>query len=82
LIGLPGCALGPVRQVDDDKELDMTRAITSLIRHAIRQVKETWSEVDYAQRRMLEIQMGRRFVSPARPSIARSVDELESLFAR
>jgi hypothetical protein len=60
----------------------MTRAITSLIRYAVRQVKETWSEVDYAQRRMLEIQTGRRFVSPAGPRIARSVDELESLFAQ
>jgi hypothetical protein len=60
----------------------MTRAIKSLISHAIRQVKETWTEVDYAQRRLLEIQTGRRFVSPARPNIARSVDELESLFAR
>jgi hypothetical protein len=60
----------------------MTRAIKSLIGRAIRQVKETWTEVDYAQRRLLEIQTGRRFVSPARPKIARSVDELESLFAQ
>ncbi|MGH2886558.1 MAG: hypothetical protein ACRDPA_28340 [Solirubrobacteraceae bacterium] len=60
----------------------MTRAIKSLIGGAIRQVKETWAEVDYAQRRLLEIQTGRRFVLPARPHIARSVDELESLFAQ
>jgi hypothetical protein len=60
----------------------MTGAIKSLIGHAIRQVKETWAEVGYAQRRLLEIQTGRRFVSPARPNIARSVDELESLSAQ
>ena len=60
----------------------MTRAIRSLIGSAIRQAKETWAEFDYAQRRMLEIQTGRRFVSPARPNIARSVDELESLFTQ
>jgi len=37
----------------------MTRAIRSRISHAIRQVKETWTEVDYAQRRLLEIQIRR-----------------------
>jgi hypothetical protein len=60
----------------------MTRAIKSLAGQAIRQVKETWGEFDYAQRRMLEIQTGRRFVPPARPYIARSVEELESLLAQ
>ena len=60
----------------------MTRAIRSLIGRAIRQARETWTEVDYAQGRLLEIQTGRRFVSPARPYIARSVDQLESLFAQ
>ena len=60
----------------------MTRAIKSLIGHAIRQARETWTEVDYAQGRLLEIQTGRRFVSPARPYMARSVDQLESLFAQ
>jgi len=60
----------------------MTRAIKSLIGRAIRQARETWTEVDYAQGRLLEIQTGRRFVSPARPYMARSVDQLESLFAQ
>jgi hypothetical protein len=60
----------------------MTPAIKSLIVRAIRQVKQTWTEVDYAQRRLLEIQTGRQFVSSPRPNIARTVDELESLFAQ
>ena len=60
----------------------MARPITPLIAHVIQAVRHTWTEVDYAQRRMLEIQTGRRFVSPARLTIARSVDELESLFAQ
>ena len=60
----------------------MTPAIKSLFVRAAHQVREIWNETEYAQRRMLEIQTGQRLVSPAGPMIARTIDELESLFAR
>jgi hypothetical protein len=56
-----------------------TTTRSRLIR-TIGQVKEIWAEFDYAQRRLLEVQLGvpmRR----ARPSrIAASIDELEALY--
>jgi hypothetical protein len=59
----------------------MRRLPNFLGRRMIRQLRESWAEFDYAQRRLLEIQLGRPFNSHARPKIARSVEELEALFA-
>jgi hypothetical protein len=45
-------------------------------------VRQTWTELDYAQRRLLEIRTGiPNLTPPKRPRISQSVSELEALFA-
>ena len=46
----------------------------------IGQVKETWAEFDYAQRRLLEVQLGVPMRRARAPRIAASIDELEALY--
>jgi hypothetical protein len=52
---------------------------TRLIR-TIGQVKEIWAEFDYAQRRLLEVQLGVPMRQARPPRIAASIDELEALY--
>lgn len=70
----------------------MRTATESRISHAIGRVKEIWDELDYAQRRLLEIRTGLPFGTgreladtlgkpPERSSTASRVDELERLYA-
>ena len=47
----------------------------------VERIRGTWSELEYAQRRMLEIQTGVPFDEPKRRRIARRVEELEALYA-
>ena len=58
-----------------------TTAESRFIR-AIGQVKEMWAEFDYAQRRLLEIQLGVPVRRTGSPRIAASIDELEALYGR
>jgi hypothetical protein len=45
-------------------------------------VNQTWGELDYAQRRLLEIRTGiPNLTPPKRPGISQSVSELEALYA-
>jgi hypothetical protein len=44
-------------------------------------VKEIWAELDYAQRRTLEITTGMPSLTRKRPTTGTSVSELESLYA-
>jgi hypothetical protein len=46
----------------------------------ISQVKEIWAEFDYAQRRLLEVQLGVPMRRARPSSIAASIDELEALY--
>jgi hypothetical protein len=46
----------------------------------IGQVKEIWAEFDYAQRRLLEVQLGVAMRQARPPRIAASIDELEALY--
>jgi hypothetical protein len=50
----------------------------SRVRRIIAWLRETWDEVDYAQRRMVELQQG---IGPRRVSTTRSdVGDLEALY--
>lgn len=51
----------------------------SLTRLALR-VRRTWGEMDYAQRRLFEIQTGLRVTGPRPPRRARTIEELERLY--
>jgi hypothetical protein len=51
------------------------------IGRAITRLRKIWAELDYAQRRTLEIRTGLRFVERTRPRIARSVEDLDALYA-
>jgi hypothetical protein len=48
---------------------------------AMTHLRDVWSELDYAQRRSLELRTGLRFVNRTRPTVARTVSELEALYA-
>jgi hypothetical protein len=51
------------------------------IRQIIRRMKATWAELDYAQRRLFEIQTGIGVGGSGKsPRIARRRDELEALY--
>lgn len=52
----------------------------SRLMRTIGQVKEIWAEFDYAQRRLLEIQLGVPMRRARPPRIAASPDELEALY--
>jgi hypothetical protein len=60
----------------------MTTSILSRLRRIFSHVMETWTELDYAQRRLLEIRTGiPSLTPPKRPKISRRVSELEALYA-
>ncbi|HZO78559.1 MAG TPA: hypothetical protein VFB39_10990 [Solirubrobacteraceae bacterium] len=48
------------------------------VSRSITRIKEVWRELDYAQRRSLELRTGLSFDKPVRD--ARSIQELESLY--
>jgi hypothetical protein len=51
-------------------------------RRAIASVRRLWSELDYAQRRALEIKTGVSLTTPGeRPGFRRRMEELERLYA-
>ncbi len=50
-------------------------------RRAVKRVKQIWSEIDYAQRRAFELRTGIPVIEPRRARIARSVEDLERLYA-
>jgi len=48
----------------------------------IGRLKEIWAELDYAQRRLLEIRTGVPLLAHTeRASVRRTIDELEALYA-
>ncbi len=53
----------------------------SLARRAIGAIRETWAEYDYAQRRLLEINVGVPVRPQRRSARPASVAELEALYA-
>jgi hypothetical protein len=56
-------------------------AAISWLRRAGHRVREVWAELDYAQRRLLDIQSGQSLIKPERrPGIASRVDQLEALY--
>jgi hypothetical protein len=64
------------------KEASMGTSIPSRLRGIFSRVTQTWAELDYAQRRLLEIRTGiPNLTPPKRPRISRSVSELEALYA-
>jgi hypothetical protein len=56
----------------------MSTAILSRLRRIFSHVSQTWAELDYAQRRLLEIRTGIPNLTPPR---RHSVSELEALYA-
>jgi hypothetical protein len=60
----------------------MSTSILSRLRRIFSRVTQTWTELDYAQRRLLEIRTGiPNLTPPKRPRISRRVSELEALYA-
>jgi hypothetical protein len=59
----------------------MTTMTTSRAGRIFGRVKEIWDELDYAQRRSLEITTGIPSLTRKRPTTGTSVSELESLYA-
>ena len=60
----------------------MSTSILSRLRRIFSRVTQTWAELDYAQRRLLEIRTGiPNLTPPKRPGISQSVSELEALYA-
>jgi len=60
----------------------MASARTSRVGRTIARVKELAAELDYAQRRLLEIRTGIPFTTPAeRLGTDEPIDELEELYA-
>ena len=56
--------------------------IKSLASRTIGGLKQTWEEMDYAQRRMLEIRLGLPLDEPTITDSRHPVDELETLWHR
>ena len=52
--------------------------VTSRPSRVISWLQETWAEMDYANRRMLELRFGSPLVNPP---TGRQIDELEALYA-
>lgn len=51
------------------------------VKQAIQQVKQVWSEMDYAQRRLFEIRTGIPVTAPPKQARNKStVDELQALY--
>jgi hypothetical protein len=60
---------------------DALKATVSWLKRASRSVREVWAELDYAQRRLLEIQTGVSLIKPEqRPWISSRVEQLEALY--
>jgi hypothetical protein len=60
----------------------MSTSILTRLRRIFSRVTQTWAELDYAQRRLLEIRTGiPNLTPPKRPRISRHVSELEALYA-
>jgi hypothetical protein len=58
------------------------KATVSWLKRASRRVREVWAELDYAQRRLREIQTGAVLIKPEqRPWISSRVEQLEALYA-
>lgn len=58
----------------------MTTLTTTRVRTAIARMRDTWSELEYAQQRAFELRTGVPVID-RRPVIARTPEELESLYA-
>jgi BMFP domain-containing protein YqiC len=65
-----------------DRALSTPRKESTVkIKRIIERVRSTWSELDYAQRRLFEIRTGIQLdARPKGPKIARRTDELEALY--
>jgi hypothetical protein len=60
----------------------MSTSISSRLRRISSRVTKTWAELDYAQRRLLEIHTGIPNLAPRkRPGVSPTVGELEALYA-
>lgn len=60
----------------------MSTSMLTPLRRIFSRVTQTWAELDYAQRRLLEIRTGiPNLTPPKRPRISRRVSELEALYA-
>ena len=60
----------------------MTSATRSRATRAIQILKETWDEVDYANRRLLELRVGIPARPHSSPKLSTTVSELEALFGQ
>ena len=56
----------------------MRREVTSHASRIIVWLRETWAEMDYANRRMIELRTGSSLLMPP---AGRQIDELEALYA-
>jgi hypothetical protein len=56
------------------------RTLFSRISRFARRVREIWTELDDAQRRLLEIQTGRSLRRDDRPTTAVTANELDALY--
>jgi hypothetical protein len=66
----------------DIQERDMKTRTTKHIGRTIKRFRSTWAELDYAQRRLLEIRTGVPMTQPAERSCnSASVEELEAWLA-
>lgn len=58
----------------------MSTSVLSRLRRIFSRATQTWAELDYAQRRLLEIRTGvPNLTPPSHPRISRHVTELEAL---
>lgn len=57
----------------------MRTATKAYVRRIITWLRETWAEMDYAQRRMIELQMG--IPSPRMPADRSNIDTLEATYS-
>ena len=57
----------------------MKTGLKSAVTRVIRWIRETWAELDYAQHRMIELQLGTP--PPQLPREASELEELERLYA-
>jgi hypothetical protein len=57
----------------------MKTGLKSVVSRVVRWIRETWAELDYAQHRMIELQLG---TPPLRgPPAPSELEELERLYA-
>ncbi len=71
---------GP-NQPTPERSHPMRTRTTSRAGRIFHRVKEIWAELDYAQRRTLEIRTGIPLTQQANPDMTASVSDLESLYA-